>query len=521
MFNGLAIEIESTLTVELWASDFDNGSTDNCGIDDLLIISPSQGLGQTSPPNEAAPSWTFDCDDIGTATVDFWVSDINGNWAYVSTYVVVQNNMNFCDLPGSYSIAGTIATEIAEPVENVIIGINSSGPNSGENETTDFNGEYAFNDLLPDLNYVITPEKNINPLNGVTTYDLVLISKQILGHDVLDSPYKLIAADINNSGTITTLDLVELRKLILYIDTAFQNNTSWRFIDATFAFPDPTNPWASSFPEIFTVNGLNSQEIADFVAVKIGDINHSAYTHDLVGEADTRNTKETISYILETENLKLRKGHTYSIPIYADQINSILGFQFTMELASDALEITSLEQGNVPEFTLENLGQNLINQGVITGSWHSIQPLNIYDRAKLFTINIKANTNSELIKELKLNSSYTKAEAYNNDFDIMSLELAFSEDGKENILFQNSPNPFVETTTIGFKIMESGKTALSVYDISGKEILKIENYLEAGYNEVEISKNELPSTGLYFYQLEPANGNSIIKKLVLTDRPEE
>jgi hypothetical protein len=42
--------------------------------------------------------------------------------------------------------------------------------------------------------------------NGVSTYDLVLISLHILQVDQLDSPYKVIAADANNSQSVTTLE---------------------------------------------------------------------------------------------------------------------------------------------------------------------------------------------------------------------------------------------------------------------------------------------------------------------------
>jgi hypothetical protein len=65
--------------------------------------------------------------------------------------------------------------------------------------------------------FTITPVKDDNPLNGVTTYDLVLMSKHILGIEPLGSPYKMIAADANKSNSITTFDIVELRKLILGI----------------------------------------------------------------------------------------------------------------------------------------------------------------------------------------------------------------------------------------------------------------------------------------------------------------
>jgi hypothetical protein len=95
----------------------------------------------------------------------------------------------------------------------------------------------------------ITPHLDENPLNGVTTFDLVLITKHILGIQLLDSPYKMIAADVNNSSTITTADMIQLRKLILGIYDDFPNNTSWRFVDADYVFPDPTNPWLQEFPD--------------------------------------------------------------------------------------------------------------------------------------------------------------------------------------------------------------------------------------------------------------------------------
>ncbi|MFT7605946.1 MAG: hypothetical protein ACI8VT_003544, partial [Saprospiraceae bacterium] len=279
-------------------------------------------------------------------------------------------------------------------------------------------------------------------------------------------------------------------------------------------------PWLTSFPEIFTVNGLINAEIADFTAIKIGDVNNSAETNDLQEEADTRRT--TVPYIFETVNQKLEKDQTYSIPVYADELNTMLGFQFSLELDEDALDILSIEAGNIATFKLEHLGQNLLDRGVITGSWHTPNPLEITERATLFTINVIAKKNTSLIEVLKLNSSYTKAEAYNSALDIMDLVLAFSEEETATAtLFQNSPNPFIETTTISFNLPESGKAILSIIDISGKEIFKTGGYYEAGYQEININKNDLPTTGLYFYQLQPEKGDRMIKKLVLTDRPED
>jgi hypothetical protein len=113
--------------------------------------------------------------------------------------------------------------------------------------------------------FTIEPEKDDNPLNGVTTYDLVLISKHILGLEPLNSPYKMIAADANKSGSITTFDIVEIRKLILGIYTELPNNTSWRFVDKSFSFPNANNPFQTAFPEVISVaDAMTSQWGEDF-----------------------------------------------------------------------------------------------------------------------------------------------------------------------------------------------------------------------------------------------------------------
>ena len=83
----------------------------------------------------------------------------------------------------------------------------------------------------------------------MTTYDLVLINKHILAIEPFNSPYKMIAADANVSGSITSFDVVALRRLILGLDTALIANTSWRFVNKTFIFPNLNNPFQTAFPD--------------------------------------------------------------------------------------------------------------------------------------------------------------------------------------------------------------------------------------------------------------------------------
>ena len=128
--------------------------------------------------------------------------------------------------------------------------------------------------------YTITAEawKNSDPLNGISTLDLALIQKQLLGIEPFNSPYQIIAADANQDGQVTSFDLVLLKQLILDDNTQLPNGRSCRIIPLDYAFPDPLYPFAPPFPEKITVS--NTVEPAPdhfyFMGIKIGDVNFSA-----------------------------------------------------------------------------------------------------------------------------------------------------------------------------------------------------------------------------------------------------
>ncbi len=147
------------------------------------------------------------------------------------------------------------------PMEEVILSMENSSSFSCL-DLTDENGVYLtfpclnsppyssadLLSLLPDVDYS-------SPLEGVTSYDLVQISKHILSIEPFENPFQIIAADVNNSGSITTFDIVELRKLILGIYNKLPNNSYFRYVpDYCFEdngfylnFYDPNNLGVNPF----------------------------------------------------------------------------------------------------------------------------------------------------------------------------------------------------------------------------------------------------------------------------------
>jgi len=201
------------------------------------------------------------------------------NYVHAHAYVLLQNMFIHC---GSWwpphqadfsNFTGIIETIDGLPQDSVVVTV-SGGSNLIQ--LTNQNGQFT-SVVIPNYTYTISPFYDNMPTNGVTTADLVLINKHILGVQLIADPYKLIAADANSSKAITVQDIIALRRLILHVDSDFNNNTSWRFVPKIYVFPDPANPWAEVFPEMYTINNVSPGNYeVDFIAIKIGDVNGSA-----------------------------------------------------------------------------------------------------------------------------------------------------------------------------------------------------------------------------------------------------
>ena len=176
----------------------------------------------------------FTCATLGNQDVQLYITDPEGNWNFCQTFINVQDNNKACiesqtTDPTKALLGGQINTWKGDPVEEVLVS------SAQEDYMTAQDGFYHF-ELPMEKAYTLTPQKNHIPLNGVSTFDLVLMTKHILGVQPFDNPYQWIAADVNRSKTVTAFDLVLLRKMILAIDTEFSNNTSWRFVNAAYEF---------------------------------------------------------------------------------------------------------------------------------------------------------------------------------------------------------------------------------------------------------------------------------------------
>jgi len=210
-------------------------------------------------------------------------------------------------------IAGSTATELGNGVANADVNVEAALPEYPRNQMTTTAGEFAFADNPTNVDYEITVNKNDNHTNGVSTLDLVLIQRHIIALADLDSPYKVIAADINRDDKVSSIDVVELRKVVLGVQDEFSNNTSWRFVDATQTFADATSPFPVD--ESREISNLSTEMNAEnFVAVKIGDVNASA-TDNVAGA--TTEVRSGATMTLEVTDRAVVAGEQVEIAVNA------------------------------------------------------------------------------------------------------------------------------------------------------------------------------------------------------------
>ncbi|MCI4649720.1 T9SS type A sorting domain-containing protein, partial [Phaeodactylibacter sp.] len=364
------------------------------------------------------------------------------------------------------------------------------------------------------LDYTITPQRDGDYLNGVSTFDLVLISKHILGVEPLDSPYKRIAADANNSGSITTLDLIQLRKLILSVSTELPNNTSWRFVEASYVFPNPENPWQEAFPEVVNINNLPATGIhgADFIAVKIGDVSGDVVANSF-SAIDERGFDGRFQ--LETADEALKAGNEYRIPFTAPQLAAIEGFQGTLEFDAQALELVDILPGTLTE---GHFGLTQAAQGRLAMSWNWASEAAVPTNSKMFTLVLRARTDIQLSEALGMSDAVTPREAYGNAGTFEDVALSFGEATEKGMfaLYQNQPNPFREETVIGFELPEAVPARVVISDVSGRVLQVYPVDGVKGYNQISVKAADLGVRGIVSYTVKTKD-HSATKQMVVIE----
>jgi hypothetical protein len=501
--------------VTIWASDFDLGATDNCSKGTDLVAS-------FSATNRNEISRTFKCADLGGAsskqfTLNVYIIDKEGNSDFCTVTLKVQDNGNSCG-SGTTSnkvvVKGSVYTEQDQMLGNVQIELMSQQVEFPKAMKTGAEGSFSFENLPMYNDYTITPSKNDDILNGVSTLDLVMIQRHILGVAKLDSPFKVIAADVNNSQKVTAADLVDLRKVILGIQPSFTNNQSWRFVDVAQIFADQSNPFPFT-EKIFMTNLDHDAAGMDFIAVKTGDVNGSAKATNMNNHVVA--PRSIIEF--NQQSITGKAGDVITISLTADQLAKVLGMQMTLQLNRDLVELLDIKGENI-ELSDEHLGFSNWASGNIHLSWSNPAAMDLDGNLINLTLKLLKDVRNQPAVSLNLNGLtpelYTKE---GNQIAVSGLRINNSKPQApaDNAfeLYQNIPNPFNAGTVIGFNLPASGEVTLKVFDLTGKQVFEQKAVFNKGYNTFSIDASNIQASGALYYQISTDTDTASRKMIII------
>lgn len=307
---------------------------------------------------------------------------------------------------------------------------------------------------LQNTDYILKPYKS-GSTTGLTTYDLVLISKHILALEPLLCPWQRIAADVNCTGSITTFDIVTARQVILGILDSLPCG-SWRFM------PDSASA---------------SQGICqDFVGVKLGDVNAGPCNDSLTGISENRGIRQ----LLHFNEVVLQPGQMVRVPLFLGKDLELEGMQFAFDFDPELISINSLDPENLKSFDPESyhLGKNRL-----AFSWIHPQGQLFHASAPFMTLELTAPRGGRLSELLRLSEADLIPEAYTSVGTVLALQLEVLNPASS---FSIVPNPASEHFSLYLTASQAEDCRIQVLDTQGRIILEKYQQVTPGTNQLDI-----------------------------------
>lgn len=464
---------------------------DNCTSAEAINV----GMVRTSReldhfPTNGGMFMSFVCCEIGPQYLSVWAKDAAGNESHCEMYLLIQDPWGGCEICATMN--GLIQTEKGKRIEGCEVTV------KGKilpiyTVKTDGDGYYStlFNLFGSGGQEArLCPRLNRQPLNGVTTLDLALITRHILGNAPLASPYKIIAADANASGTITTFDVVALRKLILGIDDTIPGNQSWRFVDRAYVFAQPANPDAvlsANWPACLDRSDANP---AHFIGIKIGDVNDSAVPNLQELASDDRNNQPPLW--LDVSDAVLKTGEMIEQRLEATAPLEALQFGLAFP-GLELLEITPLNVSASVEHCAIFPARDML-----TIAWNTPDE---QTHLPAWNLRFRARHAVRLRDILTVQDTPTPAIAYGSTTPGETL--------RPTLRFKNAagavalgcfirPNPIQNDVKAIFELSAPSHAIFILMDAAGRVLQRHQAFFPAGQQYFDVRTSNLPAGTLFW-----------------------
>lgn len=336
----------------------------------------------------------------------------------------------------------------------------------------------------------------------------------------------MVAADVNNSGGVTTFDIVTIRKLILHITNNFPAfDQPWRFIPEFVTLNNPTHfdGGSDDNPFLFDLTGSQTYQLKPdkqgFDAVKLGDVNGSN-SESLLGE-DPSELGEPI-YL---DIVKSGENGVETYDFRVEDFEDIVAYQFDIEFTDEYLDYSESLSRDLQGVNPDYFGLTQIDQGIIHTLWYDEAnggSASLEDLEEIFRLVFNVNTNNNstavhIANGVGFRSTDKTAKplrnfAYTSDGTIRPIiEREYRNSSIAS--FSADPNPFSGSFSLQIEAIDNTEAQVTLLNTTGQTIYSAKQKLQKGTNSLKINGlGNLPA-GVYFVQI-TAGGVVATKKVV-------
>jgi hypothetical protein len=532
-YNGLSATLEATPSpvdvdgdgfsdpaiATLYARDFIDTALEACSLPLRYSINR---LGEKADINRTALELT--CKDVGATPIEVHAWDraknptaiqpdgkLGGpNHGYCTTYVRISDSeLKACDtFPRVMPLHGMVASDRGAPVGGVVLQVEGVQKSRAVSEE---DGSFVFPALQEGKTYTLVPDKTDDTRSGLTTLDLTMLSQHILGQRKLSNPYQLLAADVNLSNSLTTQDMILLRRVILGLDQQFPHGKTWRFLPRGFPFRDPENPWKEAIPATRIVQMDSVMGAADFTALKLGDLNGSSPAFGQRSLVQGRSAGGMATLSVPDRNLE--PGEVFRIPVVLEARAGYAACQFALWADPKAVQWLGAEEGAAGQEQFSLSGERLVL------SWDGTVSQNQGSEGPLCWLEGRALQRGPLAQWLRLEPRWLQPEAYpvgEGEEAPHPLQLVFpyeSPTSGEGISLEVSPNPTHGDILVNWYLPEAAEVHLSLRDTWGRVVREFRQACREGGHTWHIVDLQLPESGVYILSLNA--GGVLCSKKVL------
>ncbi len=506
--------ITDTAMATIWANEFDVSSSAPCGEADEDLRFYIEFIFEDLNPDVSTldtlvdlDSLNLGCEHMGANLVRLWVLSPSGTADFCDVLLVVTDNNGICpevEVPVSM-VSGAFATADGLAVSGVTVAANT--PNLSQDQVTDTSGSYQFIFPTGDDPVTITPKKDGDDSNGVTTADLIIYLGHLIDNSLDGQAHLLISGDINGNGVLGGDDFQILRSLILDEIDELPDVDSWRFARSDYEFmADPVQEILDANLGTSTLPLMTPDIMQDFVAIKMGDADFSRSTTSRSGEP----------FVFHVPDQLIEAGQSYLVSFRANHLDKLAGFQFNLAYDQNSIAVEQPTEITDIRMKRHHFGLRHLDQGHLLASWVNEGWQIDSEEQLVFQLAFTAKRTGRLSDVIAFSGDRLTSEVYFRDLSRAPLALKLGAD-KDNIeLGQNYPNPWTEVTAIDVLSAENEMGDFEIRDVSGKLIYHERRPITVGKNQFVIEKNRIGARGLYYYTLTTKDFTRT-RKMILLD----